>query len=165
MLKTLTQIAIKIDVFKGLTRVQLAELMSWIESRNLKEDTVVFREGDEPDGLYLLCEGQVAVVRASSKGAFRLAEVEAPSFFGEAALLIDEPRSSTVRAMTPVALGFLPKALFMDQLEKKNLTALLVTVNIARLLSQRLVLADKQIALLSAKTSRNEKAYLNRSLT
>ncbi len=53
----------------------------------------------------------------------------------------------------------------MDRLEKKNRTALLVTVNIARLLSQRLVLADKQIAILSAKTHRNEKAYLNRSLT
>jgi len=161
----LKQTASRIDVFRGLSRAQLAELMSWIERRDCAKGSTVFSEGDDSDGLYLLCQGDVAVVKSSSKGGIRLAELNAPSFFGEAALMIDEPRSTTVRGLSKCTLGFLPRAMFQEKLHAQNLTTLIVTVNIARLLSERLMLANKRIAILSAKVQRDGKAYMNRALT
>ncbi|MBI3828193.1 MAG: cyclic nucleotide-binding domain-containing protein [Planctomycetes bacterium] len=144
----------RIDIFKGLSKENLAELMQWLQRIEVAPMELVFKEGSQPNGLYLLCSGQVAVVKSTAKGKIRLADLEAPSFFGEISLLINTRRSSTIRAQTKCLLGLLPLETFHQKIEEKNMTALLICVNLARLLGERLIYADKTIAELSSRMKR-----------
>ena len=135
----------RLDVFKGLNKEQLTELMSWLVRVEVPPHKLIIREGAVPNGLFLLCRGEVAVIKGSSKGHLRLNVLHAPSFFGEASLLIDGRRSTSIRALTPCMLGKLPKDLFLQKIEQHSLTALLVAQNLARLLAQRLIQADEQL--------------------
>jgi CRP-like cAMP-binding protein len=146
----------KIDIFKGLKKPQIDELLTWFQKQSHKAHDYLFQEGDESDGLYVLCQGTVGVVKSSAKGKFRLAKLDAPSFFGEMSLLNDASRSATIRAQTNVLVGYLPKDTFESMLEEQNSTALLVTVNLARLLSARLEKADKDLANLAARLARRQ---------
>jgi CRP/FNR family transcriptional regulator, cyclic AMP receptor protein len=136
----------KVDVFKGLDKFQIAELNSWLQRRDYGAGTEIFKEGQLPDGLYVLCSGVVSVVKASSYGKFKLAEVDAPSFFGEMGLLNAAERSAAIRAQTQVVVGLLPSHLFESKLAANNLTALRIALNIGRMLSARLRDTNKKLA-------------------
>ena len=97
-------IAKKFDVFQGLTREQIIELNSWMVRKELRPNEYVFKEGDKADGLYVLCQGSVMIIKESARGKFKLAELDAPNFFGEMAILRDTPRMATVRAIRQTTL-------------------------------------------------------------
>src|SRR5258706_8638694 len=88
-------IAKKFDVFQGLTREQIIELNSWMVRKELRPNEYVFKEGDKADGLYVLCQGSVMIIKESARGKFKLAELDAPNFFGEMAILHSGVRSAS----------------------------------------------------------------------
>ena len=89
----LTQTSVKkIDIFAGLTRDQITEICGWLKPMHFPANSEIFREGQLPNGLYILSKGTVGVMKASTRGKFRLANIEAPSYFGEMGLLDDQPR-------------------------------------------------------------------------
>lgn len=142
----LNRAASKVNIFKGLKGKQLKELTSWLQGVTFKKGDLIFKEGARSDGLYLLCEGEVSVEKASEHGRFKLAFLTGPSFFGEASLLINVKRTATVKAQTNVKLGVLPKKLYRKKLNEGNLTAFRVSVNLARLLAERVVETNKRVA-------------------
>jgi CRP-like cAMP-binding protein len=128
----------KFDVFQGLTREQVLELNSWLQRKELGPNQYVFKEGDKPDGLYLLCQGHVMIVKETVRGKFKLAELEAPNFFGEMAFMSKLPRSAAARTVNHCVLGFLPNATFQQKIVNNNLTAFSIGLNIGKLLAERL---------------------------
>jgi CRP-like cAMP-binding protein len=61
---------------------------------------VVFNQGEEGDALYIILQGEVSVERHSEEAPPRqLATLRAGSFFGEMALITNDPRSATVSAL------------------------------------------------------------------
>lgn len=64
----------------------------------------IFRQGDPPTSFYVIERGEVEVIRNSAPEAEGelLAVLGPDSFFGEMALLNNEPRNASVRARTPV---------------------------------------------------------------
>lgn len=69
-----------------------------VENRHYNANEILFKEGDAPDGLYLIRRGSV-VVSITEEGQERiLAYVSAGGYIGEMALLKNEPRSATVTA-------------------------------------------------------------------
>lgn len=80
-----------------------ARLQSVVEKRFIKGE-VIFKQGDFPDRLYLIGEGEAEVVREMPDGAeVSLARLQAGEFFGEMGIMGNTPRSATVRAATPMA--------------------------------------------------------------
>ncbi|MCZ7649124.1 MAG: cyclic nucleotide-binding domain-containing protein [Planctomycetota bacterium] len=152
----------KINIFQGLTKSQVDELMAWLQRRDYPEQQILFREGQASDGLYMLCRGKVGVIKSSSKGHFRLAELEAPNFFGEMALLTDEPRSSTIRAMAPCICGVLPTEIYRQKMGRQDPIAMQITANLAHLLAERLSEANKEIARLAGRVLRKKSALRGR---
>jgi Fe-S-cluster-containing hydrogenase component 2 len=71
---------------------------SGVEVRRYGGNEVLFKEGDAPDGLYLLRRGSVMVSRAIAGREVVLSYLSAGNYVGEMALLTDSPRSATVRA-------------------------------------------------------------------
>ncbi len=147
----------KIDIFRGLSKNRMDELMSWLEVRQLPPHRAIIKEGYKPDGLYFLGSGEVEVIKRSSRGPLQLNVIEAPSIFGEISLLTHTPRSTSIRSLTPVELGFLSKDIFLSQLNKRNTTAFLITVNLGKLLSQRLAETNEQMELLTARERARDK--------
>lgn len=95
----------KLPVFSSLPADMLAEL-----ARNMREEshpagTVVIREGEKGDRLYLLAEGRAQVSTAGPVDPVTLATVETGGMFGEIALLnMSHRRQATVTTLTPVLL-------------------------------------------------------------
>jgi CRP-like cAMP-binding protein/thioredoxin reductase/Fe-S-cluster-containing hydrogenase component 2 len=59
---------------------------------------VLFREGDPPDGLYLIRRGSVMISRMIAGREVVLSYLSAGNYLGEMALLSDSPRTATVKA-------------------------------------------------------------------
>lgn len=136
----------QVEIFKGLTAEQLKELYSWLQRRDFPENSLILKEGQTPNGLYLLTEGSVAVLKGSDYGRMKLTEIQAPSFFGEMGLLSGKARSAGIRTQTQVVAGFLPSELFAAKLQSDNLTALRIGINLGRILCDRLSETNVKLA-------------------
>lgn len=56
----------------------------------------IFSEGDDPDGVYYICQGRVKVVKDVGGHEAVLAELEPGDIFGELAMVGESPRSATI---------------------------------------------------------------------
>lgn len=75
---------------------------------------IIFKQGDPPANFYVIENGEVEVIRQSEAdpaGAV-VAVLKAGSFFGEMALLNNEPRIATIRARTPVEVLVMGRNVF-----------------------------------------------------
>ncbi len=84
-------------LFAGLPSAALEQLIDRLALIELEAGQVLFRQGDPGDALYVVAEGNVNVI---SEGPPRqeLTRFGPGSFFGEVALVTEEPRSATVTA-------------------------------------------------------------------
>jgi CRP-like cAMP-binding protein/di/tricarboxylate transporter len=128
--------------FSELSAVDLARLVPELEEHDLMPGEVVFPQGDPGDGFYLIRSGTVEAVVAEAGGTQVVTRLAAPAHFGEGALLTDEPRSSTVTALTPLVVWKLPRQRF-DSLVREHPS---IALQIAAELSARLADATRQLA-------------------
>ncbi|MBM4227321.1 MAG: cyclic nucleotide-binding domain-containing protein [Gammaproteobacteria bacterium] len=84
---------------KAMSAEALANLIGeGVPVRRFQAGQILFKEGDEADGLYLIRRGSVAVTRGSGERAQVMSHMGAGEYFGEMALLTEAPRSATVTA-------------------------------------------------------------------
>src|SRR5215217_3034746 len=128
--------------FSELSAVDLARLVPELEEHDLTPREVVYRQGDPGDGFYLIRSGTVEAVVTEAGGTQVVTRLAAPAHFGEGALLTDEPRSSTVTALTPLVVWKLSRQRF-DALLRDHPS---IALRIAAELSARLSEATRQLA-------------------
>jgi hypothetical protein len=88
-----------------------------IEEKRFKAGDVVFRQGDYPDRLYVIGQGEVEVVRETpGQEPAVLTRLGKDEFFGEIGILGDTPRTATVRAVTDVAVLSIHRSYFASLL-------------------------------------------------
>jgi CRP-like cAMP-binding protein len=92
---------------------RLTELAGKI-GRTFEEGDVVFQQGEMGDTMYILHEGTLAVIREKDGAGTVVARLNRGDFVGEMALVDEEPRSATVKAMersilVPITRDFLLK--------------------------------------------------------
>jgi putative ABC transport system ATP-binding protein len=77
--------------------------------------SVIVRQGDRGDDFFLIRRGKVLVLQEDgSSGSREVTELEKGDFFGDRALLRDEPRSATVKAVDTVETYTIGRELFQD---------------------------------------------------
>lgn len=119
--------------------VPFAELM---RERTYPKGSVILFEDDPGDALYLVASGQVKVVLIGEDGREVILSVLGEgSFFGEMALLDDEPRSAHVIAMEDSVVLALRREDFRARLRASPEVA----IALLKELSRRLRRADDQI--------------------
>lgn len=95
----------KFPLFADLDDRELAQIAAVAKSRRYAKDDVVFYADESGDVFCLIREGQVKVTMISPEGKEIILKLLGPGdFFGEMALLDDEPRSATVVATEPLEL-------------------------------------------------------------
>jgi CRP-like cAMP-binding protein len=90
-------------LFAGLPAGALEQLIDRLGLVELQPGQVLFRQGDSGDALYIVAEGTVTV-QPEGPPRQELTRFGPGSFFGEVALVTEEPRSATVTAATETQL-------------------------------------------------------------
>jgi putative peptide zinc metalloprotease protein len=88
----------KLPSFSHLEPDELAELMAYGDWINVPPGEAIVEQGQVGDAFYALSSGQVEVFENGTK----VRSLGQGGHFGEIALLLDVPRTATVRAVTPV---------------------------------------------------------------
>lgn len=97
--------------FSAFPAPVLAELLASTSVRAYKPGTVIVREGDPGNSLFLIVDGAVEVRGTDPKGRqVKLAQLQQGDFFGEVAVLTGKPRTATVVAQTDVAVVEISRA-------------------------------------------------------
>jgi len=123
-------------LFEGIKSDLLKEIAEDVTIVRLNEGDVVFREGDPGDFLYLVGEGSVKISKSGRGGQQEtLGLIQSGNFFGEMALLDNEPRSAMATAAEPTLLGTVDEPTFQHILE---LAPSRLHLNFLRTVSERL---------------------------
>ena len=78
---------------------ELDELLAaGVKAKTYGGGEVLFKEGDAPDGLYLIRRGSVTISRSIAGREVVLSYLSAGNYVGEMALLSESPRTATVKA-------------------------------------------------------------------
>src|SRR5713226_6797720 len=129
-------------LFAELDDRELASVAAVAKTRRYAKDDVVFHADESGDVFYLIKEGQVKVTMISPEGKEIILSLLGPGeFFGEMALLDDEPRSATVVATEALELVTIWRSDFL-QILGDNFT---ITKQVLAELSQRLRNASNRI--------------------
>ena len=136
------QVLRTVPLLGGVPEADLRTLATFARERSIPRGGVILSQGAAGDALYLIRNGQVKVAIIAEDGREVILSVLAPgSFFGEMALLDDEPRSAHVIAMTPTTLLQLRREDFRARLRASTD----LSIALLRELSRRLRRADDTI--------------------
>src|SRR5437762_2120800 len=100
-------------LFEGIETEVLDDIRQEVNVLQFSPGQVVFNAGDPGDSLYLVGEGSVKISKQGNTGCEEtLGYVHSGNFFGEVALLNNEPHSAMATAVEPTLLGALNKETF-----------------------------------------------------
>jgi len=118
-----------LDLFSAAARPVIERLARAVEQIEQPADVFVIREGDAPDALWIIVEGEVEV---TIEGNF-VRTMGPRSYFGEIGLLRDIPRTATIRTIEPCVLWRLSGDDFLEALQTSTPSASLLAVSTRRL--------------------------------
>ncbi|PYV12644.1 MAG: hypothetical protein DMG07_16750 [Acidobacteria bacterium] len=122
------------SVFRDLPQQQADALAATLGHVQAAAGEVIVRQGAPGDKFFIIVDGEVEVVREDPQGARRIATLKRGQFFGEIALLLDRPRTASVRALQPTTLLTMERKAFRDLVA----WALGTTQDFERIIEERL---------------------------
>ena len=132
----------KVPLFSQLGPADLQRVLELARERAYPKNSVILFEDDPGDALYVVKDGQVKVVLIGEDGREVILSVLGPGeFFGEMALIDDEPRSAHVIAMDDSTLLVLRREDFQGLLAQTPAIAL----SMLRELTRRLRRVDEKV--------------------
>jgi CRP/FNR family transcriptional regulator, cyclic AMP receptor protein len=135
-----------VPIFSELTDGDIASLGRLTSRRRFPKDTVVFFENEEGDSFFMILEGRIKVTILGDDGReVILSMLGAGDFFGEMALLDNEPRSATAIAVEETELLSLHRTDFQTVLTDNRS----INVALIKVLTARLRRANHQISTLA----------------
>jgi len=117
----------------------------------VKKGEVIIKEGDEGDELYIIKSGAVRILKNTLQNeAYTVVNLNAGQnvFFGEIGLLLNDKRSATVTAEVDSTFMVTNRKKFLDFGEKEPYIALLITRQVAQMLSKRLTKSNQEVVTL-----------------
>ncbi len=107
-----TQLLKRFPFFQTLPPSDLRRLAAATTRHELAANTIVFQENDVGDAFYMIVTGDVEIYSQDGTIENRLNILHAGDWFGELALIDNQPRSGSARTLTHTVLLALPKAEF-----------------------------------------------------
>ena len=105
----------RLSILRGASRATLEHLAEVLTEEDVDAGVPVIREGDEPDDLFVVVQGELQVTVATQEGPDRrVGDLGQGDYFGEVGLLHRIPRTATVRTAGPCHLYRVPGQEFLD---------------------------------------------------
>ncbi len=95
--------------FQSLKMNELDELIGHLRMIRVQKKYEIIKQGDPGDAFYLIAAGKVSVWKKKGFKNTKVAELSTDDFFGEMALLSNEPRNATIIAEEVTELFILQK--------------------------------------------------------
>jgi CRP/FNR family transcriptional regulator len=135
-------------LFTGLPKDQLEEIKKIALSKHVNKGEIIFSEGDDGKGFFVIVAGRVKIFKVSSDGKEHILHIFGPSEpFGEVPVFIGQPFPANAEAIAKCHLLFFPRAAFVDLISNNPSLSL----NMLAVLSKRLRQFTVQIENLSLK--------------
>jgi CRP-like cAMP-binding protein len=122
----------KVPLFADCSKAELRALAKSADEIDLREGTVMTREGRPGREFFVMIEGTARVARNGRK----VADLKGGDWFGEIALITDRPRTATVTATSAVDVLVLTDRRFRTVVETMPSIALKVLASVGERLGQ-----------------------------
>lgn len=144
-------------LFTGLTEKQLEAFQDVVVISAYKKKEVIFLEGDDCTGLYIIRTGRVKLVRSSAQGKEQIIKILNPGdLIGFEVLYDSSTYANTAVAMEECELCYMGKDDFFDILEKEPYIAKKLIISMGRELKE----AYERIGHLGLLNAREKLAHL-----
>jgi CPA1 family monovalent cation:H+ antiporter len=100
----------KVPFFLQTPDQEFDKILPLLKSHTVPAGELIVKQGEHGSSMYLISRGVIRVVRSDGDSEKELASLLPGDFFGEIALLHDEPRTASCRAITPCVLYELTRA-------------------------------------------------------
>jgi len=123
-----------VPLLRDLPEEDLTAFAAQAELRHFDDGTVLLRQGDPAEALYVIQAGRIDVVVIGRDGSEQLIDQIGPGEpAGELGLLTGAPRTATVRAVGSVAALVLPREAFLVAMERRGFAQHIATELAGRL--------------------------------
>lgn len=151
--RRVTLVRAYLELFGDISNTIVDKLLEQTVIRHFHSGQVLFREGDSPDGLYVIVTGKLIVEATDTEGRQRrIAVVQAPETVGELALLADTDRNATVIAARESTVALLGRKSFDELIVPHaymlmRLSRLIVRRHVANVRQDDTFAADRNIVI------------------
>jgi len=108
------------DLFADFPPEKLVSISKKMRAIVFPPKTVIFRQGDQGDEFYLIRKGSVDILQKDGKTDRAVATLGDGKFFGEVALLKDQPRNATVATNVETLCYTLSKDAFKEVISRSH---------------------------------------------
>jgi CRP/FNR family transcriptional regulator len=144
----LLNIISRVPSFNGLPESQLEKLRDIAVSRHYNKGEIIFSDGDEGNGFFVVVEGLVKIFKVSSEGKEQIFHIFGPGEpFGQVAVYAGLSYPASAQAILKSQILFFPRAAFVDLITRIPSLAM----NMLAVLSKRLREFTFQVENLSLK--------------
>jgi len=134
-MKKISAILSGIPSFSGLSERQIEELRKIVVNRHFNKGQIIFSEGDNGNGFYVLVSGLVKIFKVSLEGKEHIMRVVgAGESFGQVAVYAGRSFPANAQSIAKSHLLFFPRTAFVEMITKNPSLAM----NMLSVLSMRL---------------------------
>ncbi|NJN27460.1 MAG: SpoIIE family protein phosphatase [Cyclobacteriaceae bacterium] len=109
----IVQILQKVPLFSGLDSHSLSAITPLFEAEVFPAKSKILREGEFGDSMFIIANGEVSVTKFSDEGKeILITNMKSGSYFGEVALIDNQPRSANINAENELSVLRLRKSAF-----------------------------------------------------
>jgi len=124
-------------LFAGLKEEDLRKIISLSTPKKMNKKMVIFSEGEEAKGFYILLNGKVKLYKISPEGKEQILHVvTAPDAFAEASLFLEGTYPAFAEALTDGQLLFIPGKEFTQLIEKNPKLSINMIVSLSQFLKK-----------------------------
>jgi len=124
-------------LFAGLKEDDLKRIRAIASLRQIEKKEVLFSDGGEARGFYVILSGRVKLFKVSPEGKEQILHiVSAPDAFAEAALFLEGTYPAFAEAMTDCQLLYFPKRDFIQLIEKNPQLSINMIVTLSHYLKR-----------------------------
>lgn len=118
----------QVEILKEIDPYELSQICDALKSIKVKKDDFIIKQNDDGDDFYILEEGEAYVTKkvSSNKDPEYVMDYKKGDYFGELALIKNEPRAASVIAKTDCTLISLERKAFkrllgpIEEILKRN---------------------------------------------
>jgi CRP/FNR family transcriptional regulator len=127
----------RIPLFSGLNRGQLAQFLDIALEKSFGRGELIFSEGDEGSGFYIILAGTVKIFKVSPDGKEHILHIfPSGQTFGEVAVFAGEHFPANAEALQETRTLFFPRSAFVALLEKNPALSLKLLADLSLKLRQ-----------------------------
>jgi CRP-like cAMP-binding protein len=145
-----------IPYFRSLPQTALQRLATSLRERCYQPGDVIFRKGDQSEGLGVVLHGRVRTVTTSPEGREQVLKVFGPGrTFGDIPVFDDEPQPADAMAMSESVVVFIPQRDLLDCLRAHPDAAIeVIRLFASRLRAYKQVVEDLSLRTVVARVAR-----------